>query len=112
MSCGPGLTCGVCWGMWRVGGAGFGTGYGAGQAWAVGGMDAGGVGGRMEVGLEVVVWCSMRAERPSVGLGMPVAVALAAGRAVEGEKELRKWLVVSAQGSRDGARRAWKAGLG
>ena len=47
-----------------------------------------------------------------MGLGMPVAVALAAGRAVEGEKELRKWLVVSAQGSRDGARRAWKAGLG
>ena len=45
MSCGPGLTCGVCRGKWRVGGAGFGTGYCAGQAWAVGGMDAGGVGG-------------------------------------------------------------------
>ena len=71
-------------------------------------------GGRMEVGLEVVVWCSMSqvAERPSVGLGMPVAVALAAGQAVEEEKELRKWLVVSAQGSRDGARRVRKAGLG
>ena len=70
--------------------------------------------GRMEVGLEAVVWCSMSqvVERPSVGRGMPVAVALAAHRAVEGEKELKKWLVVSAQGSPDGARRVWKAGLG
>ena len=71
-------------------------------------------GGRMEVGREVVVWCSMSqvVERPSVGRGMPAAVALAAGRVVEGEKELKKWLVVSAQGSPDGARRVWKAGLG
>ena len=85
--------------------------------------------GRMEVGREVVVWCrwnggwrggggvvwcsmSQVVERPSVGRGMPVVVALAAGRVVEGEKELKKWLVVSAQGSPDGARRAWKAGLG
>ena len=70
--------------------------------------------GRMEVGREVVVWCSMSqvVERPSVGRGMPVVVALAAGRVVEGEKELKKWLVVSAQGSPDGARRVWKAGLG
>ena len=43
---------------------------------------------------------------------MPVAVALAADRMVEVEKELRKWLVVSAQGSHDGNRHAWKAGPG
>ena len=51
-------------------------------------------------------------EWPSVGRGMPVAVALAAGRVVEGEKELKRWLVVSAQGSPDKSRCVWKAGLG
>ena len=63
---------------------------------------------RMEVGLEVVVWCSMSqvAEQPSVERDMPAAVALVA------EKELRKWLVVLAQGSHDGARHVRKAGLG
>ena len=63
---------------------------------------------RMEVGLEVAVWCSMSrvAEQPSVERDMPVAVALVA------EKELRKWLVVAAQGSHDGARHVWMAGLG
>ena len=69
---------------------------------------------RMEVGLEVVVWCSMSqvVERPSVGRGMPVVVALAAGRVVEGEKELKKWLVVSAQGSHGGCQHVWKIGPG
>ena len=39
------LACGAGWGMCRDGGAGFGVGYGAGQACATGGMDAEGVGG-------------------------------------------------------------------
>ena len=40
---------------------------------------------------------------------MPVAVALAADRMVEVEKELRKWLVVSAQGSHGGCQHVWKS---
>ena len=63
---------------------------------------------RMEVELEVVVWCSMSrvAVQPSVERDMLAAVAVVA------ENEWRKWLVVLAQGSHDGARHVWKAGLG
>ena len=63
---------------------------------------------RMEVELEVVVWCSMSrvAVQPSVEREMLAAVAVVA------ESEWRKWLVVLAQGSHDGARHVWKAGLG
>ena len=38
---------------------------------------------------------------------MPVVVAWAAGPVVEGEKEWRKWLVVSVLGSRVGVLNAW-----
>ena len=71
-------------------------------------------GGQMEVGLEVVVWgnVSRTAEQPSVERGMPVGVAWVDVHVVEGEKELKKWLVVSAQGSLDGVRHGWKHGLG
>ena len=69
---------------------------------------------RTEVGREVVVWCSgsQVAEQSSVERNMPVAVALAADRMVEVEKELRKWLVVSAQGSHGGCQHVWKIGPG
>ena len=58
--------------------------------------------------MEVVVWCSMSrvAEQPSVERDMPAAVAVVA------EHEWKKWLVVLAQGSHDGARHVWKAGRG
>ena len=68
----------------------------------------------MEVELEVAVWGNVGrlAERPHVERGMPVVVAWAAGQVVEGEKELKKWFVVSAQESRDEVLHAWRYGLG
>ena len=68
----------------------------------------------MEVELEVVVWgnVSPLAERSYVERGMPVVIVWAAGQVVEGEKELKRWLVVSAQVSRDGVLNAWRCGLG
>ena len=63
---------------------------------------------RVEVELGVVVWCSMSrvAVQPSVERDVLAVVAVVV------ENEWRRWLVVLVQGSHDGARHVWKAGLG
>ena len=54
---------------------------------------------------------SLMVERPYVVRGMPVGVAWVAGQVAEGEKELKKWHVVSAQESRDEVLNGWRHGL-